>query len=258
MAAALFAAVPSYAVTFAVTSPWVGVAATFIAGNAADVHMLAVWNGSGGVSAVGRPRAGEVTIAVDLQDAARFRLSKKTKNLRLIYDKMPMTEEQLRRAFFDPAMLPFLAQSVMKIMAAADKKNYAFYQRRLAEFQSRIDSTLDIGQYLASSKTKMLDLTGAEGAWVRSAIPDCVRPPESVWNSWIAGDRAALRAALDEAARRKWLVLLDPWTPYQISSAASAYKNRLTLPAPTSQKDYFIFLHDIFTSIQKRLASMSK
>ena len=238
----------------AVTSPWLYEVASFIGGRQAQVRALSVWNEAGNTVATGRPRAGELVIAFDPEDAARLKIGAQNKNLRLLYQKRPMSEAKMRAAFFDPAMLPFIAQEIMKIMAAADQRNYSYYQRRLAEFQSRIDSTMGIGRHLLAG-VNILDLTGAEGTWVRSSITGVVRPPESVWAGWLAGDSVALRAALDEASRRGWLLLLDPWTPEAIRSAATAYPYRLTLPLPPKDSEFFVFLHEIFTIIANRVKS---
>ncbi|MGD9640044.1 MAG: hypothetical protein AB7U37_02135 [Synergistaceae bacterium] len=244
----LFHPAAASAENFAVTSPWIGFIASFIAGDVKNVRYLSNWDSSGNVIKTSSPRSGEIIIAIDAKDAENFRIKKNNKQLRLLYDNLPMTKEQLQSAFFDPAMLPFLAQSVMKIMSEEDKGRYTYFQRRLAEFQSKIESTIDIGRHLLSN-TKMLDITGAEGTWIRSSISGAVRPPASVWEGWKAGDTQALKAALDEAARRNWLILLDPWTPEIIRSAAVGYEYRLTLPPPSKDRDYFVFLHDIFLSI---------
>ena len=238
----------------AVTSPLLYEVASFIGGRQTTVRSLSAWGSGGALVPTGRPRAGEMIIAFAPADAARFRLSDKNKSLRLLYKKVGMSEDQLRSAFFDPAMLPFIAQEIMKIISAADQKNYAYYQRRLAEFQSRIDSTMGIGRHLLQGR-HILDLTGAEGTWVRSALSDVVRPPAQVWKSWVSGDSRALRAALDEAQRRGWLLLLDPWTPAPIRNAASAYQFRLTLPVPPSDTEFFVFLHEIFTMISNRITA---
>lgn len=251
-ASGAYAAASGPSVRIAVTSPWLYEVASFIGGRQAAVRSLATLTASGGTQAVSRPRGGELVIAFDPQDAARFRLGENNKNLRVLYKKTQMNEAQLRAAFFDPAMLPFIAQEIMKIIAAADQNNYGYYQRRLAEFQSRIDSTMGVGRHLLGDE-KMLDLTGAAGTWVRSAIAGVVRPPANVWSGWLNGDSKALRAALDEASRRGWLLLLDPWTPTAIRNAASAYPYRLTLPTPPQDVEFFVFLHEIFTSISNKI-----
>lgn len=236
------------AANFAVTSPWVAYIAAFIAGDVKNVRSLSNWDTSGNVIKTASPRSGEIIIAIDRKDADNFRINRNNKNLRLLYDDLPMSREQLYSAFFDPAMLPFIAQSVMKILADEDRGRYAYFQRRLAEFQSKIESTIDIGRHLLSG-TKILDITGAEGTWLRSSVPGAVRPPAEVWERWKSGDAAALKAALDEAKRRNWLILMDPWTPDAVRSAAAAYEYRFTLPPPSGNQDYFVFLHEIFLAI---------
>ena len=241
-------------VKIAVTSQLLREVASFICGDQAVVRSLSSMDESGRERAVSRPARGEIIIAFDAADASRHRIGAKNKNLRLLFDKVQVTEAELRRAFFDPAMLPFVAQEIMKVVSAIDPESYAYYQRRLAEFQSRIDSALGVGRHmLAGSGAKMLDLTGAEGVWLRSSISGIVRPPTEVWDGWLAGDETALRAALDEAARRGWLLLLDPWTPEAIRAAAVAYPNRLTLPAPSGEGDIFVFFHDMLTAIASRV-----
>jgi hypothetical protein len=232
------------AANFAVTSPWIGFIASFIAGDTKNVRYLSNWDSNGNVVKTSSPASSEIIIAIDAKDAENFRV-KKNKNLRLLYDELRMTKEQFYSACFDPAMLPFIAQSVMKIMAEEDKVRYTYFQRRLAEFQSKIESTIDSGRHLLMN-TKILDITGAEGTLLRSSLSGAVRPPSAVWEGWKAGDTKALKAALDEAQRRNWLILMDPWTPEAIRSSAILYEYRLTLPPPSKDQDYFVFLHEIF------------
>ena len=232
------------AANFAVTSPWIGFIASFIAGDTKNVRYLSNWDSNGNVVKTSSPTSSEIIIAIDAKDAENFRV-KKNKNLRLLYDELRMTKEQFYSACFDPAMLPFIAQSVMKIMAEEDKVRYTYFQRRLAEFQSKIESTIDSGRHLLMN-TKILDITGAEGTLLRSSLSGAVRPPSAVWEGWKAGDTKALKAALDEAQRRNWLILMDPWTPEAIRSSAILYEYRLTLPPPSKDQDYFVFLHEIF------------
>lgn len=243
----LFNPAEAIAANFAVTSPWIGFIASFIAGETKNVRYLSNWDSNGNVVKTSSPKSGEIIIAIDAKDAENFRI-KKNKDLRLLYDELRMTKEQFYSACFDPAMLPFIAQSVMKIMAEEDKVRYTYFQRRLAEFQSKIESTIDSGRHLLIN-TKILDITGAEGTLLRSSLSGAVRPPAAVWEGWKKGDTKALKAALEEAQRRNWLILMDPWTPEVIRSAAVLYEYRLTLPPPSKDQDYFVFLHEVFLSV---------
>ena len=236
----------------AVTSPWLLEVASFIGGRQVSVRSLARWTSAGSEVPAGRPKAGELIIAFDLSEAAKLKIGANNKKLNVLYPKLALNEDERRAAFFDPAMLPSVAQETMKIIAAADGKNYSYYQRRLAEFQSRIDSAMGAGRHMLAG-VHILDLTGAQGIWVRSSVSGVVRPPDSVWKEWLNGGSAALTAALDEASRRGWLLLLDPWTPAVIRSAAVRYPNRLTLASPLNNSDYFVFLHDIFTQIDNKI-----
>lgn len=244
---------PAYAaVSYAVTSPWIASIVTFIGGTNVSVRCIGNWNASGHIYSISRPRAGEIIIALDSAEAAALRINKNLPNLRLLYENLALPAEQKYSVFFDPAMFPFIAQSVMKIVAEADNQNYSFYQRRLAEFQSRIDSTVEIGRYTLEG-VKLLDLTGAQGVWLRAAVPGAVRPPADVWKSWLDGDKASLNEALAEAGKRGWLILLDSWTPSNIRDAAVAYEKRLTLPSPALNQDCFTFLHDIFLTVSQKV-----
>lgn len=239
------------AVSYAVTSPWIASIVNFMGGTNVNVRCIGNWDASGRLYSISRPRAGEVLIALDSGEAAALRIKRDSPNLRLLYDNLALPSEQKYSAFFDPAMLPFIAQGVMKTLAKADSQRYSFYQRRLAEFQSRIDSTVEIGRHMLGS-VKLLDLTGAQGAWLRAAIPGAVRPPADVWQSWLSGDSVSLNEALAEADRRGWLIVLDSWTPPVIRAAATAYEKRLTLNPPALGQDNFTFLHDIFITVAQK------
>ena len=239
------------AADFAVTSPWIGYIASFISGDGKNVRLLSDWDAAGKVVKKSSPKRGEIVIALNAEDARIFGVKPESAGLRLLYEDMPMTKEQLYSAFFDPAMLPFIARSVMRIMAEEDKERYSYYQRRLAEFQSKIESTMDIGRHLLGP-IKILDITGAEGTWLRSSLSGALRPPVEVWEAWKLGDTRAIKAALDEAKKRNWLILMDPWTPEVVRKVAVGYEFRLTLPPPSRNEDYFVFLHDIFLIISNK------
>ena len=127
---ALAASAPNLKV--AAASPWLYEAASFIGGTHADVRALSKFDESGKAVGIARPRSNELIIAFDAEDAARQKIKPTNKKLRLLYHNQTTGEDKVRAAFFDPAMLPFVAQEIMKIFAAADEKNYSYYQRRLA------------------------------------------------------------------------------------------------------------------------------
>jgi DNA-binding transcriptional MerR regulator len=144
----------------------------------------------------------------------------------------------------------------MKIIANKDSKNYVYYQRRLAELQARIESANDVGKHLLKNK-KIMDLTASQGVWVRSVAEDTIRPPEEVWDKWLAGDTKSLKAALDEAKRRNWTVMVDSWTSTVIKSLVLDFDNSVLLPAPTKGESYFTHLNNIYLSIWNKTKGIS-
>lgn len=246
---------PAYAVDFAVTSPWLYEITNFITGGKSGVRCLSIWDSSGEVSIVASPKGEEVVIALNPKEASLFKISRNSR-LHLLYESLSIPVNQTRSLFYDPAVIPLIAQNVMKVMAKEDSQNYAYYQRRLAELQARIESTTDVGKHLLKNK-KIMDFTVSQGVWVRAAVQEPVRPPDEVWNSWLNGDFNSLQAALNEAKRRNWIVILDPWTPLAIRSQAVMYDNTLILPLPSKDISYFLHLNNIYLSIWNKIKASS-
>ena len=65
------------AANFAVTSPWIGFIASFIAGDTKNVRYLSNWDSNGNVVKTSSPKSGEIIIAIDAKDAGNFRIKKK-------------------------------------------------------------------------------------------------------------------------------------------------------------------------------------
>ncbi|MDR1472517.1 MAG: hypothetical protein LBS75_08325 [Synergistaceae bacterium] len=232
-----------------VTIPWLSGIARFIVGTTTAVQPLASWAPDGSLRASKRMPQNPTVIAIDPEDAARYNLKPGQKGLYLLYGKLPIGEEDRISMFFDPSILPFLSQRMLVILCELEPDNYPFYQRRLAEFQSRLESTLEVGRSLIGS-FPILDLAGAASPWVRAASPRAVRPPDDLWAAWAEGARREeLSLALKEAARRGWPILVDAWTPARIrSQVLGAYKNIYVGP-PEGDYEFFAFLHDIYLKI---------
>lgn len=234
--------------SFAVTSPWLNEITAFIIKDKGIVRSLSRWDEHGNVIISSYPHKNEIIIAVNESDAKKFKITIKNKNLRILYRDNDVNNDKIRKSFYDPAMLPFIAQKVMNIVVDSDKERYRFYQRRLAEFQSRINSTLDIGRHLLSDIT-ILDLSGAEGIWIQASARSFVTPPDALMNDWLKGEILSLKETLKETQKRGWIVITDPWTPPHIRELASKYPHCVHLPAPSADKDYFAYLHEMIMSI---------
>ena len=246
-------AMPLWAMDVCTTSPWLTMMTRFIGGDYAKVHPLSVWNASGGMQSVRRYKGKNVVLALDDKDAKAFGFKTARDDVILLYKNLPAWGESRESLFFDPSKLPFLGQRILNVLSGVDPENYPYYQRRLAEFQSRLESTLEMGRHLLPT-TSGMDFTGASGPWIRAAIPGMIRPPDDLWVSWKKGESLdSLQAALSEAQSRGWIVITDTWTPAPIREKVSAYPKRISLTTPIVEADMFVYLNNIYLEIWRAI-----
>jgi hypothetical protein len=232
-----------------VTLPQLAMVARFIGGVNATVRSTSVWDGAGRIVPAGRPAPGVPLIALCPEDAASRGIKPDRRNLRFLYSRFPLPLSQTQSLFFDPAALPFVGVRLLNALSGLDPKNYPYYQRRLAEFQSRLESTLQMGRELLSP-IPALDLTGVSSGWIRAAMPKLVRPPENLWNAWRqGGDMVSLGAAVAEARQRGWMILADFATPAPIRDRAAAAGGFL-VPPPRTDQEFFLYLYDQYLNLQ--------
>jgi hypothetical protein len=210
---------------------------------------MSSWTDTGNLRVVRRVPQDAVVIALDPKDAEKHGLKSDRKNLHLLYENLPLPDDRRSALQFDPSTLPFLSQRLLIVLSSLQPENYSFYQRRLAEFQSRMESTLEVGRSQIQD-LKMLDLTGAAGPWIRAAVHEAVRPPEYLWVAWSRGERLReLTLSVAEAEKRGWWIVFDAWTPHLIRERArGANKNTYIKPSENDQ-DFFTYLHDIYLQL---------
>jgi hypothetical protein len=233
--------------------------ARFIVGSTMKIHPMSSWNNSGSLKTLRRAPRNAIVIALDPSDAEKYGLKPGHKDLHILYENLPVPNSMRNALQFDPSILPFLSQRLLIVLSRLMPENYSFYQRRLAEFQSRLESTLEVGRSQIQG-VKMLDLTGAVSPWIRAAAVEAVRPPEYLWGAWSRGDRLnELTLALDEAQKRGWWVVTDAWTPAQIRSYIVEARKNVYIKAPEIEQDFFSYLHDIYlqmwSSIVRKISS---
>ncbi|MDR1019719.1 MAG: hypothetical protein LBL73_03090 [Synergistaceae bacterium] len=229
-----------------VTLPWITGMARFIVGSTINVYPLSAWNETGTLKNVRRVPGDAPVIALDPLDAKRYGLEAGRLGLYFLYENLPLPDEKRDSLQFDASALPFLSQRLLMVISRLRPDNYAFYQRRLAEFQSRVDSTLEVGKSQIRDMS-ILDLSGAVSPWVRAAAPGAVRPPEYLWEAWAKGDRLReLSLAVDEALRRGWWIVTDAWTPRYVLAASSDAPKNIHIDPPAADQDFFVYLHDIY------------
>lgn len=252
------AAVPEPAPAAYVASPWLASMASFIVGTTIKIQPLSHWSEDGRLVSIRRPPANSTIIALDPKEAARYSLKPDRKDLFLLYENLPVKDSRRSSLFFDLSVLPFLSQRMLVVLCRMRPENYAYYQRRLAEFQSRLESTLEVGRSLLP-EVQVLDMTGASGPWIRAAMPKAVRPPDSLWLAWEKGEQQDdLDSALAEAKKRSWRVILDVWTPAPIRAKITDAHASILVKAPTKDQDFFTYLHDVYLAIWSALTKDGK
>jgi hypothetical protein len=144
---------------------------------------------------------------------------------------------------------------MLKVLCELNPDNYSFYQRRIAEFQSRLESAVEIGRSLVR-EIPILDLTGAVNPWLHAASGKVVRPPDDLWSAWAGSTRTQeLAMAVLEAESRGWWILTDAWTPAQIKTRVVSSSRSIVIAPPDADYDFFTYLHDIYLQIWTRASA---
>jgi hypothetical protein len=230
-----------------VTSPWLTLMARFIGGIQVRVHPLSGWDAGGGIIRYGKASRRYPAIALDETEARAYGIS--GRSVKTLFEAVPGGLPVQASSFLDPSSLAFIGQRLLGALSAIDPGNYAYYQRRLAEFQSRTDTTVSVGRKLLEGLV-LLDLTGASGKWVRAAVEAPIRPPDRVMALWKNGKSLeTLSVALQDASKNGWVVVVDPWTPQAVRERTKGIPRVASIPAPVLEKEMLSILNDLYLAI---------
>jgi ABC-type Zn uptake system ZnuABC Zn-binding protein ZnuA len=130
-----------------------------------------------------------------------------------------------------------------------DPENFSYYQRRLAEFQTRLSSTTLAGRNLLKGQ-KIFDLSFSSGYFLIAAGCDVLRPDEEDIEAWIRQRQLEkLNELVIKSHKENRLVIVDAATPKPIKSALSTFPNIIVLSRPALDQDFLAFLHDQYLLI---------
>ncbi len=235
-----------------VSSPWLALMTRFLGGVYIEVHPLSGWNEKGQLVRFKRPPAGARIIALDRDEKRAFDLSSVSEaRVRLLFSDMPYLRQGGERNFLDPATMPFLGQQILKALAAFDNDNYQYYQRRLAEFQSRLESTVGVGRQLLSD-IPVLNLSSELSLWMAAAGKRHVTPSWEMSQAWERGERLEIfERTLGEAQAGHLFVLYDNNMSPTLQSYLSALPSALLLVLPdvSQVEDLFLYLYDQYMAV---------
>jgi ABC-type Zn uptake system ZnuABC Zn-binding protein ZnuA len=232
-------------------SPWVTVLTHFIGGIKVNITSLTTWDND----RISRTRmrnilsANSTIIALDHSEIKRIGLDENYDNIRYLYENAPFEPSENDKYFGDPSVLPFIAQRLLPVLSSLDPDNYPYYQRRLAEFQTRLSSTILAGRNLLKGQ-KVLNLTLSHGYFLSAAGCDILKPDEEDMDAWSRyRQMEKLNELVYKSQKENRLVLADATTPKPILAALKSFPNILILQRPPLDQDFLTFLHSQYLMI---------
>ena len=235
-----------------VTHPWLALLASFIGGPEVSVTPLRIWNANGDLVMAERGKVlreledGSKIIALDENDARASGINSPAKfTVKYLYSPFPVSTSSL----YDPSVIPFVAQRVLTALSEWDAQNYPYYQRRLAEFQARLSSSVLVGQVLKD--TNIADFSGSSGILLRAAGCKVERPEEI--ERWQKGNFSGLREYLEAAKNKGAAIIIDDDTPAVLRRYLSGRADVYRWERPSLETDYPSFLHEQYISLWQKV-----
>ncbi len=236
------------------THPWLALLASFIGGAEVNVTSIRTWNADGDLVMAERGKVlreipdGSKIIALDENDAQSAGIKSTEKfTVKFLYSPFPVNTASL----YDPSVIPFVAQRVLTALSEWDGQNYPYYQRRLAEFQARLSSSILVGQVLKDMK--FADFSGSSGVLLQAA--GCsLEKPEGL-ETWRKGNFAGLREYLDEAKSRGVAIIIDDDTPNALKRFLTGRSDVYKWERPSLETDYPSFLHEQYISLWQKVTA---
>lgn len=238
----------------AVTHPWLALLANFIGGPEVEVIPLRVWNSSGELVLSEKGKIlrelekNSRIIAIDSSDLKAAGIDENNnKNfvIRCLYSPFPVKLNSLS----DPSVIPFVAQRILTALSEWDVQNYPHYQRRLAEFQARLSSSILVGQVLKD--ITFCDLSGSSG-YLLMAAGAKVERPES-FDVWQDGKLEGFKEFLDSQRESNKAILIDDDTPANLKRYLTNKHDIYKWERPPLDVDYPSFLHEQYISLWQNI-----
>lgn len=189
----------------AATDPCLASMASFLGGVNLSVVPLSGWEDGKFVRyRIKKDDMPKKVLCLDRSDGKKYGLSLESAGVAVLYSDFPV-DRSVEEIFSDPASLPFVGQRVLVAIADLDPDGYSYYQRRLAEFQSRLDSTVSMGRKLLKG-ARILSLSGSSDLLFVAAGCEVESPTEGM-KSQLAG---ALPAKKD-SEKKDLAKILTSW-----------------------------------------------
>jgi len=236
--------------------PEVALLVGFIGGQMVDVRSRFDWASDGTlVVRSGSFPKNAVIIALTPKEMG---IPKGGYKVKYLYEFLPCERDEFDKYFFDPASLSFMASRVLAILAEMDPSMYDYFQRRLAEFQSRLDSVVSVGREILQG-VPILDLTGRAQLLLKASGATITRPGPELFEMWKRGDgEAELTQLIQGAKLRNCLVVADVWSPRTVREKTLNVSCGVLLPAPKVENMWISYLHDLYLTIWNRFKALGQ
>lgn len=234
--------------------PWLALLVSFIGGPEVNVIPIRIWNDKGDLVINNRGKIlrevpdGAKVIAIDDRDAKASGIDGRRKfAVKCLYSPFPADT----KALYDPSVIPFVAQRVLTALSEWDAQNYPYYQRRLAEFQARMSSSILVGQVLKD--VTVCDLSGSAGILLQAAGCRILRPSNR--EQWEQGNFAGLREYLDGNKAQGIYAVIDDDTPPALEKYLAGRSDVFHWERPSLERDYPSFLHEQYISLWQKITT---
>lgn len=243
-------------VTVVAMPPEVALLVRFIGGQMVDVHSRFDWASDGTlVVRSGSFPKNAVIIALAPEERG---IPKGAYRVRYLYEFLPYGRDEFDKYFFDPASLSFMASRVLAILAEMKPSMYDYFQRRLAEFQSRLDSVVSVGREILQD-VPILDLTSHTQLLLKASGAKVTRPAPELFELWKRGDgEAELTKLIQEAKLQNCLIVADVWSPSMVREKTLNVSCGVLLPAPKVDIMWTAYLHDLYLTIWNRFKALGQ
>lgn len=240
--------------TVVVTPPEVAVLVRFVGGPVVEVHSLFDWAEDGSLTRRLRSWPKDAYL-IALMPGERG-IPRGEKRVKYMYDFLPYDRDVFDKYFFDPATISFMSSRLLVLLTEIEPSMYDYFQRRLAEFQSRLDSVIGVGREIMNGLF-ILDLSGRMEFLLKASGAETLRPPVNCFDDWRKGEGIVeLEKYIEYTKARGGLVVADVWSPPLIKETLSNLSCAILLPTPKVDEMWTTYLHDIYLTLWNRFKAV--
>ncbi len=238
-----------------VVNPWIYHVASFIGGDEVSVHPLLDWRGEALFSEKTFIPPGGFVLALDQKEADEIPLAYELQNFRSLFRDIPVLRGKTNPMYLDPPTMSLLGQKVLITLASLFPQHYIYFQRNLAEFESRLESTVDIGRKMLHP-VGIVNFSGSYALWIRAASLQEIRPsPEKMSRILKEEGNLLLGQTLETSLEKGHVVVTDESMPLEIQEIVKQQRNGIVLLLPPlleDSGDFFLFLYEQYLAILNR------